>query len=302
MDGLRRAFLACLAVLAIAACAPRAPATSALPPDWTPSACLVTVEGGPADTLRVLGARLTPPTPAPHCGTVRADGRSPAIVTLDAPRGADLRDVLEVGLGPDRARPDVLVTRDPLVIAFAESRGGFVTSAMPWRLTYVIVPSAAHPLFAATTLAERDALARDAVSTSARGAREPFPWVMDSTCAAPAPSSYLRPRQLIAFDADDATARELAERIVALSGTTQAVPLAADSLVPAVASGRAAAAVFAIMRDPRTRCTTAGDARVPLNAMPLVDVREHAIVRRGTGAAFIMSPDGSLAFITRPRR
>lgn len=299
MDGLRGALLA---VLATAACTPRAPAPSALPPEWTPSACLVTVDGDQPDTVRVLGARLMPSTAAAPCGSVRVDTRPPAVVALDAPTGADLRDVLEVGLSAGGARPDVLVTRDPLVIAFAGSRGGYVTSALPWRLTYVIVPSAAHPLFAATTLAERDALARDAVSASARGAREPFPWLVDSACAAPAPSSYLRPRQVIAFDAGDATARELAERIVALSGTTQAVPLGADSLLAAVASGRAAAAVYAIARDPRTRCTTAGDATVPLNAMPLVDVREQAIVRRGTGAAFIISPDGSLAFITRPRQ
>jgi hypothetical protein len=299
VDGLRGALLA---VIATAGCTPRAPATKALPADWMPPSCLVAVDGDRPDTLRVLGARLTTSTAVAHCTGVRADGRTPAIVALDAPPGTDLRDALEVGFGASGARPDVVVTRDPLAIAFAESRGAYVTSALPWRLTYVIVPSAAHPLFAATTLPERDALARDAVSASARGAREPFPWVMDSSCAAPAPSSYLRPRQVIAFDADDATARELAERIVALSGTTQAVPLGADSLLAAVASGRAAAAVYAIARDPRTRCTTARDAAVPLNAMPLVDVREHAIIRRGTGVAFIVSPDGSLAFIGRPRQ
>jgi hypothetical protein len=62
------------------------------------------------------------------------------------------------------------------------------------------------------------------------------------------------------------------------------------------ATGRVAAAVIALPRDPRAQCGTA-NAPLPWRGIPLVDSRAHVIVRRGSGAAFTIGADGSLRFM-----
>ena len=306
----RSALFACGAALAACSGSGRGPAPEPLPPEWTVRTCFVADSGAATSTLFVVGTRvaLGATTSSDHCPAARAWRDADNVTGLAPLPGADLRDVLDVGVQmagvdlPVTVRPAVLVTTDPLVIAYAGARDAYVTTALPWSLTYVMVSSAAHPLYAATTTAARDALARDAVSASARGAREPFPWLTDSTCASPAPSSPIRPRPVVAYAEGDATARELAERIVALAGALQVMPLARDSMAAALERGGIAAAVHAVPRDPRAPCTTRDGAQVPLNAVPLVDAREHAIVRRGSGAAFVIGADGSLRFVSRARQ
>jgi hypothetical protein len=236
-------------------------------------------------------------------------------VSLAPPPGTDLRDLLDERLvAAGGRRPDVLVTRDADVLAYAGRRSDYVTAALPWNSTYVLV--AARPIPAATvpSSAERDALARDAVTADARGAAEPFAWRDDPGCVAAMPVRPTAPRLVVAYAAGDAIARQLAERIVSLSGASPlpawlaaalgqparaariaAVP--ADSIPDVLAAGRAAAAVLPLARDPRTPCGTRDNARVPAGAIPLVDSRAHVIVRRGSGAALLVAPDGSLHFI-----
>lgn len=291
------------ALVLVAACAGggHAPTPRPLPAAWRVASCLVVDSAASPSTVTAIGVRLVPDGTSAECAEAPRQGATPQVNVVSTP-AADLRDVLDVGLTPEGARPDVIASRDPGLIAYAATREGYFTAPLPWSLTYVMLSSASHPLFSATTIEERESLARDAVRAAARGAREPFPWLTDSSCAATAPSSMTMPRRVVAYSAGDDTARELAERIAALAGPLQVVPMPVDSMNEAIAQGRIAGAVHAVARDPRARCMTREDARVASNAIPLVDAREHAIVRRGSGVAFVVAPDGSVRFITRRPR
>jgi hypothetical protein len=225
----------------------------------------------------------------------------------------DLRDVLDRGLPATHApRPDVVVTRDPNVLAYATSSADYFTVALPYDRTYVL--AAIDPATAIPSQADREALARDAVMADTRGATPPFAW-LSPTCTALAARPTAPPKSVVAYASGDAIARQLAERIVALASARErpawlpasvassgaalrVAAIAADSIAIAIATGRAVAAVVALRRDPRTRC---GTPAVPLawQAVPLVDSRAHVIVRRGSGAAFIIGVDGTLRFVRR---
>ena len=131
-----------------------------------------------------------------------------------------------------------------------------------------------------------------------------------------------RPHAYLAYVAGDETSRQLAERVVSIAGTNAKrtwitsivqdgppthyllmAKLPADSVAAALAAGRVAAAVVPdLARDPRARCFIAGNARVNVGAVPLVDTRAHAIIRRGSGAAFTIGADGSLDFYRQSAR
>ena len=313
------------AALLIVACTPPRPLESAP----TAARCLV------ADTTRT-----TPDTVYAIADVVRHTTRhatidcerrpfeaasAPVAVTITPPPGADLRDVLE-GRAARTRRPDVVVTRDPLLIDFARRSGGYLVEPLAWNTTYVLAvptyllvvptPDAA----AVPNAAERDAMARDAVIGDARGAVEPFPWLTDGACARPATQRVsTSPLPVVAYSSGDPMARAIAERLVSLAGsrggtrwlppvlarpgaTYRVAPLADDSIAHAIESGRAAAAVVAIARDPTTPCGTLGNVPVPRGAIPLVDARAHVVVRRGSGAAFIVGVDGALHFVKRVAR
>ena len=101
------------------------------------------------------------------------------------------------------------------------------------------------------------------------------------------------------YDANDVVAQQLAERIVALASNparptwipmqvTRVAPIATDSIATAVSTGRASAVVTSFPRGQVTAC-----------AAPLVETRAHAIIRRGSGAAFIVGADGGISFSKR---
>jgi hypothetical protein len=334
-----RLALASLLVLGCA-CGARGPAhgaaAGALPAAWVAPTCLVADTSAPtADTLYVIGVlqNVTGPGQASvACAGHRGrSGAAPVIVPLEAPAGIDLRDVLELGVADGGGRrPDVLVTRDPDVIAYARGRPDLFVEALPWSVTYVLVPAHHDPVHNDSTAtipalpssAARDAMARDAVAADARGAAEPFAWRNDAHCAlstGSVPTADAHP--VVAYAEADATARQLAERIVSLAATDarqawlsaaikgheqpiilRVAPMPADSAPAALATGRAVAGVLAIARDPQQRCGTSDGARVPARAVPLVDTRAHVIVRRGSGATFLVAPDGSFHFVRRAPR
>jgi hypothetical protein len=308
-----------------------APSSIALPPTWIPPACLIADTSTPTpDTLRLMMDHEARTYLSPRAGIACDDRRgrrmnAAIVVTLRASPGGDLRDALELGAGGQR--PDVLVTREPAVLAYARRRAEYLVEPLPWSATYVFAVARHTPAPILPQLAEREALARDAVATAARGAAEPFAWLADSACAASShgrmagPTTRSGSRPVVAYAAGDPTARQLAERVVSLAGTAdapvwlvgalgainrssvpQAVAVPSDSIPAALADGRAAAAVFAVPRDPRTRCGTRGDMTVHSGAIPLVDARAHAIVRRGSGAAFLVAPDGALQFVRQAPR
>jgi hypothetical protein len=283
--------------------APIAP-VAVLPSAWAVDPAIVADTTAPtADSLYAIGV------------VRQYDREPPVIVPYVASPGADLREILD---GRGAYRLDVLVTEDANVIAYAAGRANLLVAALPWSATYVLVPARARSEVTVPSPAERSALARDAVTTDARGAAEPFPWITDAGCAATAAVAAAEPRPVVAYAAGDATARQLAERIVSLAGANAAAPwiaaafgghptglklriapLDADSIGMALAAGSVAAAVLPVARDPRTSCATAGNAHVTASAIPLVDTRAHVIVRRGSGAAFTIAANGSLHFFPR---
>jgi hypothetical protein len=237
------------------------------------------------------------------------------------PYPSELRDVLD-GMrlaSGGSLRADILVTRDADVIAYG-ARLGYIATTLPWTLTYVLVPARPNASGAIPSVGERAALARDAVTSDARGATEPFAWLTDTACTAVVGKPSAEPRAVIAYRAGDSTAKQIAERIVALAGGTAVPPwissalgmgtvatprvaaFRGDSIYRALESGAASGAVIPILRDARDACGTDANDRVSSGSVPLIDERAHVLVRRGSGAAFVITPDGVLHFFRHDTR
>lgn len=244
-----------------------------------------------------------------------------AFVNWQPPAGVDLRDVLDRGIpGTAGRKPDVVVTRNADVLAYAASRSDYFVSPMVWDRAYVLFATGIDSTAAIPTDEERAALARNAVTSDARGAVEPFPGFTDSACVTnplPAPTSV---RPVLGYASGDRTARQLAERIVALAavrnrpawipasitptiGTPlRLAPIALDSIPDALATGQIAGAIAPLARDPRRRCLTPDTTLGRLRGIPLVDSRPHVIVRRGSGAAFYIGINGELWYTQQDPR
>lgn len=300
---------------------------------WATPGCLIADTTAPTgDRLFVVGGDLyataTTGTIADCHGPMPVATRPLAVITPIPPFTTDFRELMDAPTGPPSLnRPDVIVTRDPVVLAYAASRADFMIKPLPWTTTYVVVTTTAPSVQTAPSPTERNAIARDAVTADVRGAVEPFTWRNDASCATSVVASASSPRTatasarpVIAFAAKDAIAKQLAERMVSLfnanvrapwianafgprtnNANAHIAPYPADSLDTILATGRAIATVLPIARDPRTPCTTRDNIPVPLGAIPLVDSRAHVLVRRGSGAAFYVAPDGTLHFFRRPR-
>ena len=138
--------------------------------------------------------------------------------------GMDIRNQLDEGV-------DLLVSRDPSVLAYASTLPDFISVPLPWQRTYVLLSPARSPLRqgaparSALSPAMRQTLAADAVRGEARGAEGPFWWRSTTGCAAVSPVERARsstnpdggvgPRVL--FRVSDPVAGDLAERLVGLA-------------------------------------------------------------------------------------
>jgi len=289
------------------------------------AACVIADTLAPSpDTVRVLGtgdAQDRAPSSRFDCARrpIRFAG-APTVVTLRLPPRTDLRDLLDGRLASrGMATPDVVVTRDEMVIDFARRHPGYFVDTLPWLTSHLLVTRLGGSQ-AIPTDPERDALAREAVTAEARGALGPFPWLTIDRCSLVVPPSSVTPPPRLAYTSGDAIARNVAERIVSLAGAhdrplwlpialtqvaagaLRVTPVPADSLVGALAAGRVAAAVLSVSRDPTTTCSTRNNDPLPAGAIPLVDSRAHVIVRRGSGAAFLVGADGELHFLNRGNR
>lgn len=290
--------------------------------ETAPSPCLVrdTTAAAP-DTIRVIdgsGRSIGEPLSGTDCqGNAYQIVTAPTLVILTPPGGADLRDVLEGRVASGTPRPDVVITRDPDLLDFARRRAGYLVHALPWDLTYVLAAAVTDSGASLPAGDERDALARNAVTGDVRGAVEPFGWLTEPRCAAGIATRARSPRAVVGYPAHDAIARQLAERIVSLAsggsrpgwipaalvrstaGGARVAPIPEDSLTQALTSGSAAAVVVPIARDLTAPCGRRGDMPVPRGAIPLVDARNHIIVRRGSGAALVIDATGSVHFMKR---
>ena len=226
----------------------------------------------------------------------------PVIRVRSLPPELDRRDAFDQ---PSSAI-DVLITRDPATEAYAGNRGDLIVTPLPWDRTYVLLMTGPAP---APDGAVREALARDAVRAEARAALPPFWWEGGEICPAEPASGTLRPGSPVRYPADDAIARALAERIVALAATTPAPgwlaalsatggpPLRAAATAPSdfgEAIARQEPAIVDWPRLARVDCPTPGG----LGAAPLVDSRA-ALIRRSGVPPLRVEGDGTVVVLPR---
>jgi hypothetical protein len=204
----------------------------------------------------------------------------------------------------------LLLTGDPATLDYAAALPHLQRVPLAWQRTHVFV--AAGRSTASPPLSEdvRQALANDAVRGEARGAQGPF-WFDTAQCH-PWPIAGRVPRALrtprIVYDANDGTARDLAERLVAVakaSGPSSATFL--DAILPdgpqraiqraTGLTGEALANARYLGNDAGYLLSVASRSLDPCNDLyalvdtvpslrpgtivPLVDTRLQAVLRRG---------------------
>jgi len=222
--------------------------------------------------------RYRPATPdRPPRILAPSDSSSRGIVRL-LPDQRDLRDVLDAGA-------DLVVTDDPATLTYAEARPELSLVPLPWSRTYVLVVPHRSKIDLDTTSTGRlrETLARDVVRVDARAAEPPFPW---GACAGPAgspPRPTASPPARIAYPDGDRTARDLAARIVAVGAAParSIVALDSSSLRESLREGREAAYIVSQPRAPLIPCADPVPWPTEVTVVPLIDTRQHAILRRG---------------------
>jgi hypothetical protein len=256
---------------------------------------LVVTLGRPTDSVPALFAD-------PSLGLV-TDSLPPAGTTFVARRapGGDPRDALDAGV-------DILRTGDPAILEYARTRNDFTVHPLPWSRTYVLVVPPGHEsigaLIPTDSAAFRAGLARDAVHVMARGAEPPFWWDGMGPCARlealPPPQSAPR-TEAIVYPRDDAVARALAERVVALSDqpTTATRGLPDRAMAEAIRGGFGRAYVLAVARPALVPCREVAGWPDGSTLIPLIDTRMSAIVRRGV-PRLTVDLDGGLRPVDAP--
>lgn len=196
---------------------------------------------------------------------------------------ADRRDALDRGA-------ELLTTEDPALLEYARSRPGYRIFPLPWQRTYVLLLSGDWPGLRSAVPDDsagfRAGLARDAVRSEARSAEGPYWWEDRAGCGQGPQPAATRPVSVeptVVYDAADPTARALAGRIVAL---TEQPGLGIRGLPPselrqALRARRAYAAVLALPSRPLVPCRETADWPAGSVAVPLIETRPSAVVRRG---------------------
>ena len=189
------------------------------------------------------------------------------------PRPADLRDALDAGV-------DLVVTSDPVTLAYARTRPSLELVPLPWTRTYVLLSAA--PLAPAEGAAFRASLARDAVRQDARAAAPE--WWHPACGARPAPAT---PRPVaalrIAYPEGDSTGAELAARLVALGaagprGSTE--PMHPRTLLESVGASPSVAVLAAFPRTSNRSCLPRPAWLKGWSLTTLIDTRAYLIARR----------------------
>lgn len=242
---------------------------------------------------------------------LRTRGAARPLLFLVEP-DVDRRDILDAGA-------DVLITPDPATIQYARTQASHASIPLPWTRSYVLVlparvgDGATANCIGADLRPLRDALAL-AVHVDARGAEGPCWW--ESAVGGEEARSHPRSgsRQVL-YPIQDPTARELAERIVALvapgreeaaaaglrhatpelfaAGNWSAAGIDSVHFAERLARGSEGAYIVALPRDPewtasaRASLLAAAPWLAPLGSthalLPLVDTRETLLIRRQRG-------------------
>jgi hypothetical protein len=227
-------------------------------------------------------------------------GDSPSLQFVVSP--GDVRDLLDKGV-------DLLVTREPAALDYAATLTQFQSLPLAWQQIYVLLAPGRTRISPSLPEGARQALAADAIRGEARGAEGPFWWqtLPDCEIADPQPRGPSSGGRIV-YDGRDSAARDLAERFVALAAasgsgpaalvdalfpdraarsTQRAAGLTGEALVLARRRGIDAAYIVAFDRRPLDPCrelqavVEGAPWLDPETAVPLVDTRLRAIVRRG---------------------
>jgi hypothetical protein len=231
--------------------------------------------------------------------TVTRDAQPPLRFLVAA---GDARDLLDAGA-------DLLVTRDAATLDYARTLQ-LQTKPLAWQRTHVLLTPGRPRSSPALSAQARQVLADDAVRGEARGTMEPSWWQTAPGCdVLPSPlSSRSSPAPRVVYNANDAVARDLAERFVGLvRASGPAATMFLDVLLPdrprrtyertlgltgaalaqALRRGADAAYVVAIDSRPVDPCrelhSLIGTAPWldPETIVPLVETRLQAVVRHG---------------------
>ena len=235
--------------------------------------------------------RPTPDAAGPY--RIRDVGRSTLLLepisgahgprlTIHSASEANARDLVDGGV-------DLLLTDSPTLAAYAGTRGDVTSLPLGWDRTWVVATPRGS-LTVDSSQAFRAGLARDAVRADARAANGPYWWTDTTSCSAPTVRSALVSTGTpnVVYPREDAVARALAERLVAiLGGRATAVGLAPNAFASALTSGSEQAYVFPLRRTTRDRCRSIAElfgSAAWLGAegaiAPLIDTRLRAVVRR----------------------
>lgn len=203
-------------------------------------------------------------------------------LTIHSVSEANARDLVDAGV-------DLLLTDSPTLAAYAGARSDVTSLPLGWDRTWVVVTPRGS-LAIDTSQAFRAGLARDAVRADARAAEGPFWWTDTTGCAMPTVRTALAPvgTHGVAYPRDDAVARALAERLVAVLGDRMtAVGLAPNAFASALTSASEYAYVFPLPRMTRDRCRSIAELFATTTwlgvqgaIVPLIDTRLRAVARR----------------------
>jgi hypothetical protein len=264
------------------------------------------------------------PSTAEEIGLRSSSAANPLLFQVEP--DADARDILDAGT-------DLLITSSPSAIQYARTQGSRLSLPLPWSRIYTLVIPSHDGSGITTNCASddvrplRDALAT-AVHVESRGANGPCWWETglggDTTRSRPPARSHR-----IVYPLDDPTARELAERIVALAapGRQEPAPAALHRAAPelfdsaswgaagidslrfaeSLARGGEGAYILALPRDPawpaaaRAALRASAPWLAPLghskSLVPLVDTRETLLIRRDRGIPrMTILHDGTVIF------
>ena len=217
------------------------------------------------------------------------------------PASGDPRDALDGGA-------DVLRTGDPAILQYARTRNELTVHPLPWTRTYVLVVPPGREGIGALIPADstdfRAGLARDAVLVEARGAEPPFWWDGMGPCAEsetlPSPQDAVGTNAVV-YAREDAVARALAERVVALSDqpATAASGLPSRPMAEALRGGFGQAYVVAVPRPALVPCREVAAWPAGSTLIPLIETRMSVIVRRGV-PRLTVELDGGLRAVDAP--
>jgi hypothetical protein len=181
-------------------------------------------------------------------------------------RREEARDLL------DTART-LVATEDLTLVAYVAARPGLAVLPLPWDRTYVYITQAASGPLGKESFS-------DAVRVDARPAESTF----CDTSFSPQPITTEKPSPVV-YEIGDRTARDLAERVVALGGGS-AVPLERAEFEMALRTGKEHAYILSVPRTMNEPCEVQqalldrGPWATTAPMIPLIDTRAYAIAPR----------------------